>query len=38
MSRQEAINTFNEGLLKDINPINTPNTALTDCVNGTIIT
>ena len=38
MSRQEAINTFNEGLLKDINPINTPNTTLTDCVNGTIIT
>ena len=38
MSRQETNNTFSEGLIKDLNPINTPNTALTDCVNGTIIT
>ena len=38
MSRQETSNTFSEGLIKDLNPINTPNTALTDCVNGTIIT
>ena len=38
MSRQETNNTFSEGLIKDINPINTPSTALTDCVNGTIIT
>ena len=38
MSRQETNNIFNEGLIKDLNPINTPNTALTDCVNGTIIT
>ena len=38
MSRQETSNTFSEGLIKDLNPINTPSTALTDCVNGTIIT
>lgn len=38
MSRQETSNTFSEGLIKDLNPINTPNTALTDCVNGTIVT
>ena len=38
MSRQETNNTFSEGLIKDLNPINTPSTALTDCVNGTIIT
>lgn len=38
MSRKEASNTFGEGLIKDLNPINTPDTALTDCINGTIIT
>lgn len=38
MSRKEATNTFTDGLITDINPINTPNTVLTDCVNGTIIT
>ena len=38
MRRQETNNTFSEGLIKDLNPINTPSTALTDCVNGTIIT
>ena len=38
MSRQATNNTFSEALIKDLNPINTPNTALTDCVNGTIIT
>lgn len=38
MNRKEAVNEFREGMIKDLNPINTPNTALTDCVNGTIIT
>lgn len=38
MSRTEAINTFTDGLVSDLNPINTPNTVLTDCLNGTIIT
>ena len=34
----QATNTFSEGMIKDINPINVPQTALTDCKNGTIIT
>lgn len=38
MSRQEATNTFNGGMVKDMNPLTTPNTVLTDCVNGTLIT
>ena len=38
MSRKEAVNTFTDGMVKDLNPINTPNTVLTDCLNGTIIT
>lgn len=38
MARTEATNTFNKGLIMDLNPINTPNEVLTDCVNGTIIT
>lgn len=38
MSRKEASNTFTDGLIKDLNPINTPNTVLTDCLNGTLIT
>lgn len=33
-----AQNSFNGGLLKDMHPTVTPNTVLTDCVNGTIIT
>ena len=35
---KEATNSFSEGIISDVNPINTPNTALTDCVNGTILT
>lgn len=38
MARKEAINTFSDGLVLDLNPINTPNTVLTDCLNGTLIT
>lgn len=38
MSRKETSNTFTGGLIKDLNPINTPNTVLTDCLNGTLIT
>lgn len=34
----QASNNFSEGMIKDINPINVPATALTDCKNGTIIT
>lgn len=36
--RKEANNTFVDGLIQDLNPIDTPNTVLTDNVNGTIIT
>lgn len=36
--RKQVVNTWGEGLVNDFNPINTPNTVLTDCVNGTIIT
>lgn len=36
--RNEATNTWSEGMIKDLNPINTPNNVLTDCLNGTIIT
>lgn len=38
MARQEATNTFTEGLVSDLHPLNTPNTVLTDCLNGTLIT
>lgn len=38
MSRQEAINQFNNGLLMDLHPLTTPNNVLTDCLNGTLIT
>ena len=36
--RKETSNQFTEGLISDLNPINTPKTALTDNLNGTIIT
>lgn len=38
MSRQEATNVFNDGLIKDLNPLTTPDNVLTDCLNGTFIT
>lgn len=38
MARREAVNTFTDGMISDLNPINTPNTVLTDCLNGTLIT
>lgn len=36
--KQELSNQFTEGLVCDLNPIITPNTVLTDNLNGTIIT
>lgn len=36
--RKETSNQFTEGMVCDMNPINTPNTVLTDNLNGTIIT
>ena len=36
--KQEAINTFGEGLIMDLHPLTTPNNVLTNCLNGTTIT
>lgn len=36
--QEQAINTFNEGLVMDLNPLTTPNNVLTNCLNGTFIT
>lgn len=38
MARQEATNTFSDGLMNDLHPINTPKSVLTDCLNGTYVT
>lgn len=38
MSRQSQTNTFNDGMNKDLTPLLTPNTVMTDCLNGTIAT
>lgn len=38
MIKNETTNTFNEGMVMDLNPLTTPNNVLTDCLNGTIIT
>lgn len=38
MSKEIKSNTFSNGLMMDLHPINTPNTVLTDNLNGTIIT
>lgn len=38
MSRQEATNTFTEGMIMDLNPLTTPDSVLTDCLNGTLLT
>lgn len=36
--KKEAINTFSEGLITDLNPLTTPNNVMTSCLNGTLIT
>lgn len=36
--KQEITNTFNEGLIGDLNPLTTPSNVLTNCLNGTFIT
>ena len=38
MKKSESINTFNKGLLMDLNPLVTPNDSLVSCLNGTILT
>lgn len=37
-AKQELVNTFTKGMVMDLNPINTPDNVLTDCLNGTILT
>lgn len=38
MKRQETTNTFNGGMIMDLNPLVTPNDVLVNCLNGTLIT
>lgn len=38
MGRKGTTNTFNKGLMMDLNPLTTPNDVMTNCLNGTIIT
>ena len=38
MTKSESNNTFGEGLMMDMNPLTTPNTIMTSCLNGTLIT
>jgi hypothetical protein len=36
--KQEALNTFQKGLVRDMNELNTLNTTLTNNLNGTLVT
>ena len=38
MKRQETTNTFQEGMIMDLNPLTTPNNVVTNCLNGTLLT
>jgi hypothetical protein len=38
MIKKETTNTFNKGLLMDINPLVTPNNVLTNALNATFVT
>lgn len=38
MARLTGVNTFDSGMIKDMHPMMVPNTVLTDCLNGTLIT
>lgn len=38
MKKEEAINTFNQGMIMDINPIVTPNDSLCNALNATLVT
>ena len=37
-NKLNQINQFNGGMIKDLHPLVTPNTVMTDCLNGTLIT
>ena len=38
MKKSSTVNTVNEGLVMDLNPVVTPNNVLTNCLNGTLVT
>lgn len=38
MLKQSSDNSFNDGLVMDLNPLLTPNNVMTGCLNGTLIT
>ncbi len=38
MRKADTVNTFQEGMIMDLNPLVTPNNVLTNCLNGTITT
>lgn len=38
MIKKETTNSFQDGLIMDLNPLTTPNNVLTSCLNGTIVT
>lgn len=38
MKKAAAVNTFQDGMVMDINPLVTPNNVLTRCLNGTLVT
>ena len=38
MKKQDANNTFEKGLIMDLNPIVTPTNVVTNCLNGTLLT
>ena len=38
MRKAETTNSFQKGMIMDLNPLTTPNDVLTNCLNGTIIT
>jgi hypothetical protein len=38
MKKSQATNTFNKGMIMDLDPIVTPNDVLTNCLNGTLVT
>lgn len=37
-NKLNQINQFNGGMIKDVEPLMVPNTVMTDCLNGTLIT
>lgn len=38
MIKQQSNNSFNDGLMMDMNPLITPNNVMTNCLNGTLVT